>query len=53
MDITTKMMLDGNVVAGTLQAIFGVKMTATCRILAEYGGTSMISELRAFTNHLA
>jgi hypothetical protein len=49
MDMNTEMMLDGNAVAGTLQAIFGVEMTATSLICAHCGGTSMIGELRAFT----
>ena len=49
MDMNTQMMLDGNAVAGTLQAIFGVEMTTTRLICAQCGGTSMIGGLRAFT----
>jgi Zn finger protein HypA/HybF involved in hydrogenase expression len=49
MDMNTEMMLDGNAVAGTLQAIFGVEMTVTSLICAQCGGTSMIGELHAFT----
>ena len=49
MDMNTRLMLDGNAVAGMLQAIFGVEMTTTSLICAQCGGTSMIGELQAFT----
>jgi Zn finger protein HypA/HybF involved in hydrogenase expression len=49
MDMNTEMMLDGNAVAGALQAIFGVEMTTTSLVCAQCGGTSMIGELQAFT----
>jgi hypothetical protein len=49
MDMNTQMMLDGNAVAGKLQTIFGVEMTATSSICAQCGCTSMMGELRAFT----
>jgi hypothetical protein len=49
MDMNSQMMLDGNAVAGTLQAIFGVEMTVTSLICAHCGGASMIGELQAFT----
>jgi Zn finger protein HypA/HybF involved in hydrogenase expression len=49
MDMNSQMMLDGNAVAGTLQAIFGVEMTAVSIICAQCGGTSMMGEMQAFT----
>ncbi len=49
MDMNSQLMLDGNAVAGTLQAIFGVEMTATSLICAQCGGTSMVGEMQAFT----
>ena len=49
MDMNTKMMLDGNALAGKLLAIFGAEMTATSTICAQCGGTSLMGELRAFT----
>jgi hypothetical protein len=48
-ETNTRLMLDGNGVAGTLKAIFGVEMTATRLICVQCGGTSMIGELQAFT----
>ncbi len=49
MDMNTQMMLDGNALAGTLQAIFGVEMTATSVTCAQCGGSSMMGGLLAFT----
>jgi hypothetical protein len=49
MDLNTQMMLDGNALAGKLQTIFGIEMTATNSICAQCGRTSMMGELRAFT----
>jgi len=49
MDMNSQMMLDGNAVAGKLEAIFGVEMTATSLICAQCSGTSMMGALRAFT----
>jgi Family of unknown function (DUF6510) len=49
MDMNTQMMLDGNAVAGKLQTIFGVEMTASSIICAQCGSTSMMGKLWAFT----
>jgi len=49
MDMYPQMMLDGNALAGRLQTIFGVEMTATSIICAQCRGTSVMGELRAFT----
>jgi hypothetical protein len=49
MDMNPQMMLDGNALAGRLQTIFGVEMTATSIICAQCRGTSVMGELRAFT----
>ena len=49
MDMNAKMMLDGNAVAGTLQAIFGVDMTSSSLICAHCGIGNLVGGLRAFT----
>ena len=49
MDMNSQLMLDGNAVAGMLQAIFGVEMTITSLICAQCGRTSMMGEMQAFT----
>jgi hypothetical protein len=50
MDINAEMMLDGNALAGKLQSIFGVEMTAASIICAHCCATRMMGELRAFTH---
>ena len=48
-DINSEMMLDGNAVAGLLQEIFGVEMTASPTECANCGRAGELATLLAFT----
>ena len=48
-DLSRELMLDANAVAGMLQDIFGVEMTATPTECASCGNESQIGTLLAFT----
>jgi len=48
-DVNHEMMLDGNAVAGTLQEIFGLEMTASPTECAHCGQVGDIGTLLAFT----
>ena len=48
-DATQEMMLDGNAVAGALQVIFGLEMTANPAECANCGNVSELGGLMTFT----
>jgi hypothetical protein len=48
-DMAHALMLDGNAVAGVLQDIFGVEMTANPAMCANCGNVSELGGLRAYT----